>query len=184
MPTYETLFKPHRLTLDYPRPQLSAGLSPRVFFSTPALNERKYDLVTFTSPEYLMGGAYLWQQLGMERHPETGSPVPYFREGVPLPFDTMFPYEGHPELGVNYSAGRFVIYRREWMDHPTFQEHEELSKKFGFGFIKHQGGTISSCKLEIRDFIGNGLPDVIIGENNWDGNYRKSGKKGKKPQKV
>ncbi len=168
MPVYETLFKPHRLTLDDGRGPLSAGLSPRVFFSAPASDKSNFDLVTFTSPGYLMGGTYLWQRAGTLRHPETGSPIPYFREGISLPFKSMFPYQGHPGLGIDYSPGRFMIYQREGTDAPTFQENEELSERFGIGLFEQQVGSIPSCKLEIRDFIGDGLPDVILGENNWE----------------
>jgi len=167
--TYESTLKSRRLVLEVERGSLSAGLSPRVFFSAHAPTEKKLDLVTFTSSRYLMGGAYLWQWAGTTSHPETGSPVPYFREGVSLPFDSMYPIQGHPELGVNYSPGRFVIYQRSGTDHPTFREYEELSEKFGIGLLESQVGSIHSCKLEIRDFIGDGLPDVIIGENNWEG---------------
>ncbi len=168
MPAYETLLKPHRLPLDADRGPISAGLSPRVFFSAPASEKKKFDLVTFTSPGYIMGGAYLWQRAGTLHHPETGSPVPYFREGVPLPFDTLYPFYGRPELGVDYAPGRFVIYQRAGSDRPNFHEHEELSEKYGIGLFESKVGSVHSSKMEIRDFIGEGLPDVILGENNWE----------------
>ncbi len=139
MPANETQFKPHRLPLDEDRGPLSAGLSPRVFRSPPASDIGKFDLVTFTSPGYLMGEANFWQRAGTLRPPETGSPVPYFREGTPLPFKSTFPYRGFPGLGVDYSPVRFVIYHREGTDNPTFTEHEELSENFGIGLFKQCG---------------------------------------------
>nr|MDO8115420.1 hypothetical protein [Candidatus Sigynarchaeota archaeon] len=161
---YESFFKPRRLGLARPMFNLSAGLSPRIFMS--AMNkEEPWDLVTTTAQHYLMGGTYFWKHAGTMKSKITGSRIPYFKEGLKISMDTSYPVHDNLALSVHFTIKAFFISERQGA--LEFVENESLSQRYGLGLLDAGIGSIDACKIEIRDVTGDGLPDIILGENNW-----------------
>ncbi|MHA1792164.1 MAG: hypothetical protein ACTSVI_05930 [Promethearchaeota archaeon] len=142
---------------------LSGGLQPKICFI--GKSNEKVEMITTTSSHYMMGGTYLWKQAGVMKREETGSMIPYFSEGIPLSISQTFPFHGNPDILVQYNNNMLTIIRRK--NELEFEEDEMLSGKFGVNTLDIGMPQIKACKIEIRDLNNNGLPDIIIGENDW-----------------
>ncbi|MHA1734546.1 MAG: hypothetical protein ACTSU5_21630 [Promethearchaeota archaeon] len=165
--SYEAFYKPRRLKLDGEVGSLSAGLQPRVAFSSfQGRGNAKPDLVTFTSAHFLMSGALLWRASGRTvENPATESEIPVFSAPLPLEIDSLYPVHGHSNLGVQFTGGFFTVVERTGV--LEFSPDERTSECFGLGLLDAGLSEIRACKLEVRDLNGNGLPDVVVGENDW-----------------
>jgi hypothetical protein len=143
---------------------LSAGLSPRVFLSASSPGD-PWDLVTSTRTGYLMGGTYFWARAGTIEREETGSRIPFFKKGKKIGIDCPYPVQGHLEQSIHFSpVSFFIMERARGID---FVENEALSMKFGSSLLDSGINMASACKIEIRDVNGDGLPDIVVGENDW-----------------
>ncbi|MHA1717097.1 MAG: hypothetical protein ACTSXP_15740 [Promethearchaeota archaeon] len=166
MSSYQDFYKPRRLNRCEKAHHLSAGLQPRILLLK-SLDGASWDLITCTPRHYMMGGAYLWKQHGSVENEETGSKLPVF--GQPQALDLSFPYPFHGDdtKVVQYiSGGILAILSRE--GETEFDESEQLSERFGANLIDTGIHSFRACKVEIRDLDGDGLPDLVIGENDWN----------------
>lgn len=121
-----------------------------------------------------MGGAFYWEQKDRIDYSEIItdlrghgplSKLPYYNEPKRLNIDNIYPFENNQNFGVNFDTGFFKIIERE--DSLTYRENEELTEKFGIGLLDAKIGTIRVAKIMIKDLNNDGLPDVIVGENDW-----------------
>jgi hypothetical protein len=168
---YNDFYIPRRLQIDLPIYHLSAGLSPRVMISQAkdSINSHRNDLVTFTVSHYLMGGSYLWKQADENKPPVYDAPIH-------LDMDSIYPYYGRPDLGIAYSSGFLKIFQRIQQSEGTkivekYCEIEQLSEKFGIGLSQTNAGSIKASKIIIHDYDHDGLPDIILGDNDWSEYY-------------
>jgi hypothetical protein len=146
---------------------LSAGLQPKVFFSSFQGNEKE-DLITFTNPKLMMGGAYIWETVGTWKQPVTGSTIPLYGNKVLLDNEkhtSFFPIQSHPELSFQTTQGMLSVIERS--ENREFKINDEYSEKYGIGLFQKKIGHLNIAKIESRDINGNGLDDVVIGTNDW-----------------
>ena len=117
-----------------------------------------------------MGGSYLWQWDGEVTESTSGSKIPVYSKPRYLGEFQLFPIfkqDGTPRndyfLG---KSGTFiqVIHR---IDELKFEIDEERSNIFGEGLFETDFKTVNVTKILAQDFNGNGLIDLIIGENDW-----------------
>lgn len=157
-------YRAHRVQLHRDRHYLSAGLQPRVLFSRLPGRARP-DLITFTNAKLMSGGGFRWRACAHVSSPTTGARVPVYGDPEKLAIDSLYPVAFDPTLVVAFTNNFFTVYRR--VEDTEFVMDEAESERFGVGLLDAGLPRISTVKIEVRDLNGSGLPDVIVGENDW-----------------
>ncbi|MHA1339985.1 MAG: hypothetical protein ACTSRZ_18975 [Promethearchaeota archaeon] len=221
MKNYEEFYKNHRIQLDSKLFYLSAGLQPKFLFvkklkphnlaknsNNNFSHQFPYDLITFTSEKYMMGGTYFWessqinnnliQTLNTSNYSKfyknqiipyirnNNKKLPIFKPPIKLNIGRIYKCEFNlkdsqfdENVFLNFN-GEFpqILIRKNKF---IFEEDEFLSEKFGIGLLNSNLGLYNIVKISIKDLNHNGLPDVIFGDNDWS-EYFPDGKRWGDPE--